>query len=231
MPLDDKKAVTGQVALSFVNARFKSKAIRNYAVSDFASYTEIAAKGTSLTELQKTWALYLKWAALADANPGEYSSANGKSFSNSVKFFYTEGGDTDTAPTIVSAKGANTKEAELKGVGQCEYFAGLAYRDLSTPRTGSNAAPVVRKVATKGHNWVLVNMDAKKDNAMVYVDYWLFALGVPALNCVCLGTNSVMSSLDLDMSWIKVIETWNPNDAQPKTDRKEEKYPGFFDNA
>jgi hypothetical protein len=114
-------AVTGLQAMAFVNPRFQSKQIRNYAVSDFLLYTEIAAKGAPLAELQKTWALYLKWKALADVNK-EYSSANGTAFKSSVKFFYKEGADTDTPPTIVSAKGSDTKEAELKGVGQCEYF-------------------------------------------------------------------------------------------------------------
>src|SRR3954451_12313333 len=126
---------SGKDALAFVTPRFQSKQIRDYAVSDFLLYSDMTAKGTTLADLQKTWALYLKWKTLADNNK-EYYSANGTAFKKPVKFFYTEGADKTTPPTILDKKGAGTKEAELKGVGQCEYFAGLAYANLKTPATG-----------------------------------------------------------------------------------------------
>jgi hypothetical protein len=152
-------------ALQYVNPlTFFAKDYRNWAVSDFALNRDwIDPPVTSLDELQKTWALYLKWAALCDTNLTTWSSSNGKAFAESPdtrKFRYTLGKDKDTAPTLEPASKAalpgTQREVTLAGVGQCEYFATQAVQAL---RAGGAPGKVPRadKVATPGHNWMLVN--------------------------------------------------------------------------
>jgi hypothetical protein len=89
------------------------------------------------------------------------------------------------------------------------YFAALAYSNLKMPSPPGRQCPLVQKVATPGHNWVLVNGDAPAQD-QVYVDYWMYALGVPAARCICLSTAAIVRQL-LNMSPLKIIKTWDPN--------------------
>jgi hypothetical protein len=203
--------IAGKDAMSFVNQHFTSKQIRNYAVSDFLNYRDWAAAWAPWAEFQKTWALYLKWKALAAANH-DYASANGTAFRIPVKFFYTEAAETDTvtdaaAPTLEGTQVTGSKPAELKGVGQCEYFADLAYGNMKMRSPVGRTGPLVQKIATPGHNWVRANGDAPEAD-IVYVDYWLFAMGVPAAKSVCLSGKSVFSTTGMT---VKVLKTYNPN--------------------
>ena len=124
------------LALHYINSHTHSaKNYRNWAVSDFILYKEVLVDpNTTLEEQQKTWALYLKWTALCNANPESWSSSNGTRFTDSPairKFRYTPGADTATAPTLEASSNAilpaTQREVTLDGVGQCEYFATQAY--------------------------------------------------------------------------------------------------------
>jgi hypothetical protein len=172
---------------------------RDYAVSDFLNYMDWVKppEGISDAEYQKTWALYLKWKQLCNANYADWYSANGTPFVKNPetrKFRYTPGGVAATAPTIHKAtdpRSAAMIEATLAGVGQCEYFATQAYQALKI-RGKAGTTPRVDKVSTPGHNWVLVNYSPRDGNERgrespnwVAVDYWLLALGVPPGECIC----------------------------------------------
>lgn len=197
-----------QDALSFVNTHCGSKklaAYRDYAVTDFLQYynvKDIAAQ-ISVAEMQKSWALFSKWHDRSD--PGA-----GAAYPKSVDFFYTEGANKTTAPTNnvdKAAKGA--KAAQLKGFGQCNYFAEMTYALLKKPAVGKMAGkgPLVEKISTPGHNWVIVNRDAPKADWVV-VDLWLYALGVPFDKCVCLAKNAAIPFYEMS---IKLILKWDSN--------------------
>ena len=202
-------ATTGIVALTYTTTRCRPDRFQGFAVSDFLGYRTMVANRMPLAELQKTWALYLKWKALANTD-GRYSSANGKTFDRPVRVFYTAGPNRNTAPTIHATNIAGASVTDLRGVGQCEYFAMGAYADLKIPARGGQPAPIVQKIATPGHNWVLVNGDAANQNDFVCVDYWLFAMGIPRPQCICLTPQSLTPVL-LNMARIDYIKTWDPN--------------------
>jgi hypothetical protein len=204
-------------ALQYVNRlTFFAKDYRNWAVSDFLLYKDwIDPPITTLAEQQKTWALYLKWAALADSNPKTWSSSNGTAFNESAdvrKFRYTPGADKDTKPTLEpaskSALPSTQREVTLAGVGQCEYFATQAYQALKAGGAPGKV-PRVDKVATPGHNWVLVNYSATPGSSptWVAVDYWLLALGVPKAKCVCAWDKAALRFSEP----FEFVETFNPD--------------------
>jgi len=160
-------------ALKYVNLKTSAaKKFREYAVSDFTNYKELVGKHMPADEFQKTWALYLKWSTLCKANPQQWFSANGQAFETNEgarKFNYTLGAPS-TGPTV----GSGAKQAVLKGVGQCEYFATQAFAALKVGgKKGS--VPRVDKISTPGHNWVLVNYSTRDDSSdkWVAVDYWV----------------------------------------------------------
>lgn len=203
-------------ALQYVNKlTFFAKNYRNWAVSDFLLYREwIDPPVTTLEEQQKTWALYLKWAELAKANPTQWGSANGSAFNDNAetrKFRYTPGADKASPPTLLPASKAmlpsTQREVTLAGVGQCEYFATQAYQAL---KAGGplGTVPRVDKVATPGHNWVLVNYSATLSSSpnWVAVDYWLLALGVSKAKCIC-GWDKAVLRFNPPFEF---IETFNP---------------------
>jgi hypothetical protein len=207
-------------AMKYVNRLTTfAKQLRDYAVSDFLLYRSwIEPPVTSLDELQKTWALYLKWKELCKANPSQWSSSNGQPFSASPaarKFRYIKGGAADVAPTLYSMtdpKLPGMIDAELKGVGQCEYFATQAYQALKAGGK-PGTVPRVDKISTPGHNWVLVNYSPDDGNESdsesanwVAVDYWLLALGVPKAKCICAWTDAVLRFKPP----FKFIETYTP---------------------
>jgi len=157
----------------------------------------------SNAELQKSWALFLKWHDRSD--PG-----GGAAYPKPVDFYYTEGTNKTTAPTInveKTTKGA--KAAQLKGFGQCNYFAEMTYNLLKKPAVGKMAGkgPLVEKISTPGHNWVIVNRDAPQADWIV-VDLWLHALGVPLDKCVCLATDAV---IEFYQQPIRLILKWDSN--------------------
>ena len=188
---------------------------RNYAVSDFINYIDwIEPPKATLADLQKTWALYLKWAALCKANH-QYGSANGTAFSPQMvkKFWYTPGASAKNEPTLHAQKPnpqGLAKEIELKGVGQCEYFATQAYQALKA-QGAAGTTPRVEKVSTPGHNWVLVNRSHGADNTddWVAVDLWLFAMGVAADKCICAWK---FANPQFGPNEIKVVEEFNPDE-------------------
>jgi hypothetical protein len=194
-------------ALKYVNAKTKAAdKFREYAVSDFLRYKKDVEKVTTAEELQKTWALYLRWKKMCDANYQQWYSPNGQAFDTDLKsrtFNYTEGSPS-TGPTI----GSGPKQAVVKGIGQCEYFATQAYQMLKVGGK-KGTVPRVDKISTPGHNWVLVNFsenDEDGDN-LVAVDVWLLALGVKRDECICAWQNA---------SWrfdppFEPIETFNPD--------------------
>jgi hypothetical protein len=208
-------------ALKYVNRLTTfGKQFREYAVSDFLLYRDwIEPPITSLDELQKTWALYLKWKALCDANPSQWSSSNGQQFTQSPsarKFRYINGASSKIAPTLhlmTDPRQPGMKEAELKGVGQCEYFATQAYQAL---KAGGDPGKVPRvdKISTPGHNWVLVNYspddgndeDSESPN-WIAVDYWLLALGVPRAKCICAWSEATLKFKPP----FQFVETFNPH--------------------
>lgn len=196
-------------ALLHVRSMLAPDKYRNYAVSDFARYRSIVEKNASAAELQKTWALYLKWVALSKANPGTYGSPNGKPFNPTKKFRYERGGGKDGAPKLcpdTQQLGGEVREAELHGVGQCEYFAGLAYAALT--RGGKDGKiPRVDKVSTPGHNWVLVNYSEDQSTSphWIAVDYWFKALGLPPKKYICSYDSFYWRGQELEF-----VETWNP---------------------
>lgn len=212
MPLDIK------VAMQYVRAHtFSGRVYRDYAVSDFLLYRDwIKPPITTMKEYQKTWALYLKWTALCGANPSQWSSANGTAFNaseQSRKFRFKPGTQIDEPPTLhpyAIPSTSGTTEATLKGVGQCEYFAMNAFQALKAGgKTGE--VPRVDKVATPGHNWVLVNYSPaapKNTSTWIAVDFWLLALGVPSTKCVCEWKNA---SLKFGPDDLEIVETFNPD--------------------
>jgi hypothetical protein len=106
----------------------------------------------------------------------------------------------------VSSRGDGVKEAELKGGGQCEYFADLAYGNMKMRSPAGRPGPIVRKVAVPMHNWVLANGGAD-DAEVVCIDYWLFAMGVPAASCVCLQPKY---AFEFDRAKIKTLKIYDP---------------------
>ena len=210
-------ALTLTQALSYTkkNIGMIKSAYRNYAVSDFLGYRDwIAPPIVTLADLQKTWALYLKYMALSGADHS-YGSSNGTPYGvNAKKFWYTPGADATTAPTLHAGRptpqGLAT-EIELKGVGQCEYFATQAYQALkSGGPTGT--VPRVEKVSTPMHNWVLVNRSHAADNKgdWVAVDLWLFAMGVAERQSVC-AWSVANPQFGPPHQTITVVETFNPD--------------------
>ena len=115
-------------ALKYVNLKTSgAKKYREYAVSDFSNYIEEIKKHIPPAELQKTWALYLKWSGLCKANAQQWSSANGQAYVTNEparKFNYTM--SAAKAPTL----GSGAQKAVVNGVGQCEYFATQAFAAL-----------------------------------------------------------------------------------------------------
>ncbi len=211
------------VAMKYVKSRTVfAKKFRNYAVSDFVLYNEWirpskTANKVPLAEFQKTWALYLWWVAKCKADSGAWSSANGASFSGkpepSRKFLYQPSGSETVAPTVDAWKkgpwSGGIQEAKLDGVGQCEYFAMQAYQDLVGNKQGTKDTPLIEKISTPGHNWVIVNRVKDTDvSEWIVVDYWFLALGVPMQFCIC-SWNSALANFDADS--IKVVESFNPN--------------------
>jgi hypothetical protein len=194
-------------AHDYVTTKTKSAdKYREYAVSDFLNYRTMIQDHMEVQELQKTWALYLKWKMMCDANPQQWSSANGRAFTVNLpvqKFNYTLG-TKDTPPTL----GTGAQMAIVKGVGQCEYFATQAFQMLKTwGKEGT--VPRVDKIATPGHNWVIVNYSDKDpigDN-LVAVDAWLLALGVPRAKCICPWKKAAIQFSQP----FKFIETFNPD--------------------
>ena len=205
-------------ALQYVNRLTpNAKDYRSWAVSDFIVYKKKwVDEHVTLEEQQKTWALYLKWAALCNANPASWSSSNGTAFTNNLetrKFRYTPGTDKDKAPTLEASSNATLpatqREVTLAGVGQCEYFATQAYQALKAGGA-AGTTPRVDKISTPGHNWVIVNhsSDASSSPHWVAVDYWLLALGFPKTGCICAWDK--MTPLRFSEPF-KVIETFNPD--------------------
>jgi hypothetical protein len=235
-------AIKIEDALKFIRPHLSEvKKLRDYAVSDFLGYISIVQDYADLEEGQKTWALYLKWKDLVASDSGKYSSSNGTSFKPEIPFVYKNGKDKEEAPTIVpgvktlkeyvAQKKGSVKEAELKkdgyreatlrGVGQCEYFAQQAYGHLKVPAKSGTTAPLIKKIATPGHNWVIVNYDdesAKKPELWVIVDFWLAALGLSADKYVC-AYNKRAVKFKED---IEVVFTYDPN-TQTEVDEKKKK--------
>jgi len=98
----------------------------------------------------------------------------------------------------------------MVGWGQCDYFGLMAYNNLKKPAVGKMAgkAPIVSKISTPGHNWVIVNQDAPKANWML-VDLWLYAMGVPYNKSIC-PYSSGIGFQDMKVTPITGF-TYNPN--------------------
>jgi hypothetical protein len=195
-------------ALKYVNTKTRSaNKFREYAVSDFSRYKEQVEQLTTADELQKTWALYLKWTNMCVGNYQQWYSANGQAFSTNEsarKFNYTPG-SADTGPTI----GTGPKQATVNGIGQCEYFATQAFQSLKLGGK-KGTVPRVDKIATPGHNWVLVNYSKENDpdgNNLVAVDAWLLALGVDRDDCICPWQQAAWQFKPP----FKIEETFNPD--------------------
>jgi hypothetical protein len=148
---------------------------------------------------------------LCKGNPQQWSSSNGQAFETDEgkrKFNYTLGSPS-TGPTV----GSGAKQAVLKGIGQCEYFATQAYAALKVGgKKGS--VPRVDKISTPGHNWVLVNYSPKDNSSdkWVAVDYWLLALGVPRDKCICSLEDFVDEfGDDFNLTEFTTVETFNPD--------------------
>jgi len=201
-------AASQQDAINFVNLHCGAKKLapyRDYGVTDFLQYHRdpTIASQISLAEMQKSWALYLKWYERKDAG-------GGSRYDKPIDFFYKEGGAKTTAPTInVDKQAAGAKAAQLKGFGQCNYFAEMTYALLQKPAVGKMAGkgPRVEKIATPGHNWVIVNRDAPQGDWVV-VDLWLYALGIPFDKSIGLASNAAIQFYKMP---IQAIMTWNPN--------------------
>jgi hypothetical protein len=199
-------------ALKYVNLKTGgAKKYREYAVSDFSNYVDSIKKHMPPEELQKTWALYLKWAGLCTANPQQWSSANGQSYATNEparKFNYTI--NAAKAPTL----GVGAQKAVVNGVGQCEYFATQAFAALKLGGK-KGTVPRVDKIATPGHNWVLVNYSPRATTVdqLVAVDYWLLALGVARDKCICAYTTFVEEwGKEFALSPIKPVgDPFNPD--------------------
>ena len=198
-------------ALKYVNLKTGgAKKYREYAVSDFSNYIDNIKKHMPPAELQKTWALYLKWAGLCRANAQQWSSANGQAFVTNEaarKFNYSM--SASKAPTL----GSGAQKAVVNGVGQCEYFATQAYAALKVGGK-KGTVPRIDKISTPGHNWVLVNYSPKSDAAdhLVAVDYWLLALGAPRDKCICAYTKFAEEWGDeFNLSEFVIVETANPD--------------------
>lgn len=202
-------------ALKYVNLKTSgAKKYREYAVSDFSNYIDSIKKHMPPEELQKTWALYLKWAGLCTANAQQWSSANGQSYATNEaarKFNYTM--NAAKAPTL----GAGAQKAVVNGVGQCEYFATQAFAALKVGGK-KGTVPRVDKIATPGHNWVLVNYSPKAKTAeqLVAVDYWLLALGVARDKCICAYTTFLEEwGKEFALSPIKPVgDPFNPDNQE-----------------
>jgi hypothetical protein len=201
-------------ALKYVNLKTSgAKKYREYAVSDFSNYIDQIKNHISPAELQKTWALYLKWAGLCKANAQQWSSANGQPFATNEaarKFNYTMG--ASTAPTL----GSGAQKAVVNGVGQCEYFATQAYAALKVGGK-KGTVPRIDKISTPGHNWVLVNYSpkSKSPDHLVAVDYWLLALGTARDKCICAYTTFIEEWGDeFNLSEFVIVETANPDNQE-----------------
>lgn len=228
-------------ALKFVKPHISEvKKLREFAVSDFLGYIDIVKEHAPLEELQKTWALYLKWTALCAIDKGKYYSANGSAFKPEVSFVYKMGASEDEAPTLIDkvktlkehAAATKAKEVDLKkdgyreailrGVGQCEYFAQQAYGHLKVPAKTGSVGPLVRKIATPGHNWVIVNYDDEslsKPDLWVQVDFWLAALGVPIDKSICAYSKRAVQFREK----IEVVLTYDPNTGTETDEKKKKK--------
>lgn len=196
-----------------------AKNFRNYAVSDFLGYTDWVRPSktkfvVTIDEFQKTWALYNWWKEKCKADAASWSSANGTAFNHKEelrKFLYKPGASEQLEPAVTTWKKApfpiGHKEAKLDGVGQCEYFATQAYQALVGNKS-DKTAPLIEKISTPGHNWVVVNRvkDTLPANWIV-VDYWLFALGVPKKNSICKWDDAMIG---FEPDAIKVVESFNP---------------------
>jgi hypothetical protein len=198
-------------ALKYVNLKTSAaKKYREYAVSDFSNYIDQLKNHVTSAELQKTWALYLKWSGLCKANAQQWSSANGQAFATNEgarKFNYTM--KASAAPTL----GSGAQKAVVNGVGQCEYFATQAFAALSVGGK-KGTVPRVDKVSTPGHNWVLVNYSPKDESSdrTVAVDYWLLALGVAREKCICAFTTFQTEwENEFSLSPISIVKTVNPD--------------------
>ncbi|MCH2201519.1 MAG: hypothetical protein MK102_06100 [Fuerstiella sp.] len=80
-------------------------------------------------------------------------------------------------------------QVTLGGVGQCEWFAMHAYADLAAGGI-EGKTPMIQKISTPSHNWVLVNGDHPDQNKWYAVDYWMLALGTHVSKCICPYPNS-----------------------------------------
>ena len=201
-------------ALKYVNLKTSSaKKYREYAVSDFSNYIEPLKKHIPPAELQKTWALYLKWSGLCKANAQQWSSANGQAYVTNEparKFNYTM--SAAKAPTL----GSGAQKAVVNGVGQCEYFATQAFAALKVGGK-KGTVPRIDKISTPGHNWVLVNYSPKTESTdrRVAVDYWLLALGAPREKCICSYTAFLEAWGDkFNLSEFVIVETANPDNQE-----------------
>ncbi len=207
-------------AMDHVNRRIPDnlrRKYRNYAISDFLPYRSWLSTAP-LAECQKSWALFLKWNLLCNANRSKWGAGQaGKDFGSgdpSTRFCYDHGANHTQAPTI-AANGAH--QATLQGVGQCGYFAVDAFKRL---KLGGRRHPVPRvdRVATPGHNWVLVNYNPNRPNdtsSWIIVDVWLMALGLPVDETICEHADVVSSNANLQPIYtpanITIKETYDPN--------------------
>ena len=190
------------------------KKFRNYAVTDLTQYIDTDGKSSSDwiskyipdAELHHAWALYEKWHTRTDG-------AYGGVYPKEIQFQYVPGKNRMTKPTIDVAKGtAGAKQAKMVGWGQCDYFAKMAYNKLSVPAVGPMAgkAPIVTKLSTPGHNWVIVNYQpAQKANWML-VDLWLYAMGVPYNNSICPTSGGIVGFQDQKITPLNG-STYDPN--------------------
>ena len=204
-------AASQENALYFVSLHCgarKAASYRDYGVTDFLGFYKEFTEVITKPEIQKTWALFLKWYERKD--PG-----GGAAYQKSVDFNYKDGADNNTAPTMnVDKQAAGAKAAQLKGFGQCNYFAEMAYGLLKKPAVGkmTGKGPRVKKVSTPNHNWVIVNHDGPKADWVV-VDLWLLALGVPYDKCVCLASKAAVAFYEKKITG--VLE-WDPNTLQER---------------
>ena len=185
-------ALSFQAAMEHVQkcTRRHKLQFRDYAVSDFAQYSDYARRWSPGRDFRKAWALYEKWGELCRSGNRKWTSANGKPFDGDQRtrtFRFRPCGNTLAAPTLFPDRPQGlppgTERVVLKGVGQCEYFATKAFNALS--RNGKpNTVPRIDKISTPGHNWVLVNADAASTNDWIAVDYWMYALGAPEARCI-----------------------------------------------
>ncbi len=192
-----------QKALQFANTHTSRlrRRLRGYAVSDFQPYITHAFR---YRENRQTYdeahALYTFWCDLCKRNPGMWSATTGRQFvgnDRERKIKYTPNADHSIPPTYVIDDGAALAQGEyrteLRGVGQCNYFADLAFADLTSVRL-PNRTPEIKKISTPGHNWVVVNSNAGRTRDMVGVDMWMYAYGASQADSIGVFSNAAYYS-------------------------------------